>query len=545
MRRNLALLLSFAGPALLSAAPLELQPPSKTSLDPQEARVYAQQLVGILNQVAGTYVRPIPRHQLFLSALTGLYETAGLTVPPGLKPELEAKVKDLSPTDEMDANGITRRIAEAEEVLKTVARIREEVGNPPALQGRALRVSLEAMTAQLDPYCTLVDERELRRSTGESIYNGLGIELESRNIAGPLVLKTVIVGSPAQRAGLRPGDRITHIGGKPVESLTDAVIGMSINGLGGVVNDPKDDHVALTVEPAGKAIDKNPSRRVNLDRCEYRPETVFGFQRKPEQSWNYMIDARRKIGYVRIGSLEHGTAEELYRVLSDLKADEVRGVILDLRWSPGGFLNEAVWLARLFLEQGTLLPAPIQADLVSDWVVPLFLTNGTIATVRGRRQTDDQVYRAEAGGAFVNFPMIVLVNGETMGGAELIAAALADNQRATIAGQRSFGKASVQTVLPLPFADVGMKLSTGSFIRPNGKPLHRFPDSKPSDDWGVKPDPTLEVRLSSDLSTQLRDWYLMQSLRPGDSDEALPLDDPEKDPQRQRALMALREMLKQ
>jgi carboxyl-terminal processing protease len=546
MRTRLALFLTFAGPALLSAAPLELQETARTPLNAQEATVYAQQLVGLVNQVASSYVRPISRHQLFFSALSGLYEAAGMTVPSELKAELQSKIKDLPSADELDADGLTRRMKDAESVMQLIARIREQVGNPPALQNRGLRVSLEAMIAQLDPYCAIVDERELRRSSGESIYHGLGIELESRNIAGPLVIKTVIVGSPAQRAGLRPGDQITHLDRKPVESLADSYIGLRLSG-GQPEGESATSHVDLMVQSAAglnpAARPEATTRRIRLERGEYRAETVFGFQRKPEQTWNHMIDVKQKIGYVRIGSLEHGTSTDLYQVLSDLQADEVRGVILDLRWSPGGFLNEAVCIAELFLEQGTLLPLKSQADLVADWVVQLFLTRGTIATVRGRRVQDEQMYRAKPTAPFVNVPMIVLINGETMGGAELIAASLADNQRAIVAGQRSFGKASVQTVLPLPFADMGMKMTTGSFIRPNGKALHRFPDSKPADDWGVKPEPNLEVRLSTDLSLQLRDWYLLQSLRPGDSDDILPLDDPEKDPQRQRALMAMREML--
>ncbi len=88
-----------------------------------------------------------------------------------------------------------------------------------------------------------------------------------------------------------------------------------------------------------------------------------------------------------------------------------------------------------------------------------------------------------------------------------------------------------------------MKLTTGTFLRPNGKNLHRFPDSKETEDWGVRPDPGLEMRLSADLSRQLKQWWLWQTLRPGPSTEALPLDDPENDPQRQTALAALLQQL--
>ena len=93
----------------------------------------------------------------------------------------------------------------------------------------------------------------------------------------------------------------------------------------------------------------------------------------------------------------------------------------------------------------------------------------------------------------------------------------------------------MQIVLPLPDNNY-LKVTSGVFVRPNGKNLHRFPDSKPADDWGVHPDPKLECRMSPDLGRQLREAWLLQTLRPGSSNEALLLDDPEKDPQRQAAL---------
>jgi carboxyl-terminal processing protease len=268
----------------------------------------------------------------------------------------------------------------------------------------------------------------------------------------------------------------------------------------------------ITVRAPGKS----EPRTFKLERAEYRPETVFGVRRREGGAWDHMIDPERKIGYIRVGALEHGTAEDVQQALTRLMADQMRGVILDLRWSPGGFLNEAIWIARLFLQKGV------------------------IATVESRRAQDEQVYKADADGAFLDMPVIVLVNSETMGGAELIAAALEDNQRGVIAGQRSFGKGSVQTVLTLPYPEMGLKLTSGSFLRPSGKGLHRFPDNKHADDWGVRSEPGLEMRLSGDLSTQLREWYLIHALRPVQSDEALPLDDPEKDPQRQQALLAMR-----
>jgi hypothetical protein len=143
-----------------------------------------------------------------------------------------------------------------------------------------------------------------------------------------------------------------------------------------------------------------------------------------------------------------------------------------------------------------------------------------------------------------DLPMVVLVNGDTSGGAELIAAALQDHKRALVVGQRTLGKGSVQIPLMLGLAGLGMKLTSGTFLRPCGKNLHRFPESKPEDDWGVQPSPDCEFRISTDLNRQLRQWWLLHSLRPGTSLERLPLDDPRADTPREVALQTLRAQLK-
>jgi hypothetical protein len=121
----------------------------------------------------------------------------------------------------------------------------------------------------------------------------------------------------------------------------------------------------------------------------------------------------------------------------------------------------------------------------------------------------------------------------------LIAAALKDHERARVAGQRSFGKASVQTPIHLGLPYTGMRLTSGTFLRPNGKNLHRFPESKPADDWGVCPDADLECRLSPDANRALKEAWLLQTLRPGPSRERLLLDDPDVDVARQLAAEAL------
>ena len=163
-----------------------------------------------------------------------------------------------------------------------------------------------------------------------------------------------------------------------------------------------------------------------------------------------------------------------------------------------------------------------------------------IATIRSRGR-EDLVYRSDGQNAFTDFPILVLVNGETSGGAELIAAALQDRGRAVVAGQRTLGKGSVQTQIALGVPGAALKLTNGVFLRPNGKEIQRKPAAGLSDDWGVRPEKELEFRVSPDLARTLKEEWQRQTLRPGASMERLPLDDPDADAQRQAAIEALRD----
>jgi carboxyl-terminal processing protease len=491
------------------------QPVAVPPLPAQDAQTYAECLTDIVNRVATDYVRPIPRHQLFFAALSGLYEATGTPVPEVLQTELERAIKDFPLAEESppDAKELLQTLL-TRQAIECLAPVRQKLGDRDGLRQRAdLRASIQAMMRMLDTYSLLVDGKELRRGNGEPVGGGLGIEFDSSSITGPLVVKSIVPGSPAQRAGLRPGERITHVNREPVAEGNRAlmVLALTTPATGGKTPE----EIGIKVLSA-----EDKSRRVKLNGHDFTPETAFGVRRDCDERWNYLLDTDYRIGYVRIGALDHGTADQIHQAVSKLKEDDIRGLILDLRWSPGGFLGEAVLITRLFIKEGG------------------------IATVRSRNQKDDQAYRADGDSSYLGeFPMVVLVNGDTSGGAELIAAALQDHKRALVAGQRTFGKASVQTMVAMPVENLGLRLTTGSFIRPSGKALHRFPDSQPKDDWGVRPEPDLDLPLSPDLSKQLRDWWLLHSLRPHKNNAALPVDDPDNDPQRQAALSALRKML--
>jgi carboxyl-terminal processing protease len=254
---------------------------------------------------------------------------------------------------------------------------------------------------------------------------------------------------------------------------------------------------------------------------------VFGARRRADGTWDYMLDPKERIGYARVGGIRTGQTHYEFRdAMRSLRAAGVRGLVLDLRWCPGGYLNEATSIARLFLPESLPRGLPV-------------------ARQRKRHGADVMEMDVEFEALdvpYADLPVVALINGETSGGGELIAAALQDHGRAAVAGQRTIGKGSIQEPMRQLRSNIPFRLTTGTFLRPTGKNLQRFPDSTPADDWGVRPDEGRDLPLTADAGARLKEWWTVFTLRPAGDTEALPLDDPENDPQRSAAVQMIREM---
>jgi carboxyl-terminal processing protease len=210
---------------------------------------------------------------------------------------------------------------------------------------------------------------------------------------------------------------------------------------------------------------------VTLTRENIHVDTVLGDRRKGDDSWDFMLQPQQHIGYVRLTAFSRDTARELRKVLEQLRSDGMRGLILDLRFDPGGLLSAAIE--------------------VSD----LFVSDGRIVSTKGRN-TPERVWEAHKEGTFEGFPMVVLVNRYSASASEIVAACLQDHKRAVIMGERSWGKGSVQNVIELEGGKSLLKLTTASYRRPSGKDIHRFFDNKDQKQWGVTPDEGFELKLS-------------------------------------------------
>jgi carboxyl-terminal processing protease len=528
MRACLFLWVVVLGMSAVIAAPRPLvRPATKDRKQLRiESRRFAQQLHGLLDQIAVYYIRPVSREDLTMAALVGLYQAARMSPPRDLRQQVRQAVA-MSSLVQTSVPGVIAASRSPQDPLeRLLAELREKVGAPDALAGQdAGLICCKAMARLLDPHSGIVTAEEQRRSVGlDNESYGTGLEMRDNLGVGPLVVDAVQLGSPAQRLGLRPGDVITHIDGQPVKKAPPAKL-LALHNQRVVPEAPvvappdakeqeKPAHQLETIEVRYRRPGEEESHGATLLRERFRPETILGVNRRDDNSWNYLLDEKRRTAFVRVATLSRGTSEELRSVLSSLRDHKVTGLVLDLRWCPGGYLTEAVDVADLFLG------------------------NVAIATVKSRGK-EDMVYRSSEQNKFLDFTVVVLVNGDTSGGAELIAAALQDHDRAVVVGQRTRGKASVQTPVPIGVEGVGFKLTSGTFLRPSGKNLHRFPDSKPSDDWGVIP--SEDCRVSAALGKRLHQWWQLYSLRPCRSRERMALDDPRADPQQlvaQRVLLA-------
>jgi carboxyl-terminal processing protease len=384
---------------------------------------------------------------------------------------------------------ISREHEQDYELIKLVADVLTEVDRNYVreLDTKGRRQLVEDMIAggleRLDPHSTYLNHHEVgnfnRRSHGR--FGGVGISVSRDRLFGGLFVTSPMVGTPAYEAGIQPGDYILKVNGVSLEHKR------ANESIDLILGEPGT-QVTLTVLHEGESTPVD----ITLTRAIIEVSTVVGDHRQSDdpKSWDFMLDKENKIGYVRVADFGEQTAGELRSALEQLEAQGVRGLVLDLRGNPGGLLKSAVEIADYFL------------------------TKGVIVSTHYRKPEDNETHFAKEEGGYLepaaDHPMAVLVDGFSASASEIVTAALQDHGRAVIVGERSYGKGSVQKIRSIEDGSTALKLTTASYWRPSGKNIHRFPDSKESDDWGVRPDAGCEVKLTDE---ERRKWLLGRRFR--------------------------------
>ncbi len=331
--------------------------------------------------------------------------------------------------------------------------------------------AIEGILEKLDPYSNYISPEELSRfkTSVEQEFGGIGIQVGPDRDGG-LRVTSPLYGTPAYRAGVMAGDRITEIAGESTDgmSLDEAVRRMK--GEAGTTVSFK------VIHPNGKQAEYTIEREI------IHVQSVLGATRKNDDTWNFMFDDEKKIGYLRLTAFSRDTARELRDAVKELQGAGMKGLVLDLRFNPGGLLNAAIE--------------------VSD----MFVAEGKIVSTRGKN-TAERTWEAEKPGTIDGFPIAVLVNHFSASASEIVAACLQDHNVAVVIGERTWGKGSVQNVVDLEEGKSALKLTTASYWRPSGKNIHRGPKDDESKEWGVKPNEGYEVKFSNDETFALMEHW--------------------------------------
>lgn len=327
-----------------------------------------------------------------------------------------------------------------------------------------LQNALQGMLEELDPHSSYFSETQWNqfRKQIEGSFTGIGVSVEMDPSTKRLKVLAPLPGAPAYKAGVLAGDLILSVDEKSTDGMSRDEVIEALQGRPGT-------EVRLEV----KHIGRDEPESITVTRSIIELPSVMGDARKADDSWDFLIDKERKIGYVRITNFIENTSRELRTALDELVADGMRALVLDLRDNPGGLLSAGVEVSDMFLDQGT------------------------IVTTKGRN-TRDKAYEAAKPGTYGEFPLVVLVNQHSASASEIVAAALQDHGRAIIVGQRTYGKGSVQNILPLENGASILKLTVATYWRPSEKNIHRFQkeyDADSTEDWGVLPDEGMEVEL--------------------------------------------------
>jgi len=315
---------------------------------------------------------------------------------------------------------------------------------------KLIETAINGMLQSLDPHSSYMPPKDFRdmqvQTRGE--FGGLGIEVTMEDEVVKVV--TPIDDTPAAAAGILAGDYIIQLDGEPVKGLT---LSEAVERMRGPVN--TDITVTVVRDGVDEPFDIDITREIiKIQSVKWRPE--------------------EDVGYIRITQFNERTFDGLKEAIDELEADipedRLKGFVVDMRNNPGGLLDQAIAVSDAFLERGE------------------------IVSTRGREDNETQRFNARSGDLVDGTPIIVLVNGGSASASEIVAGALQDHRRATVLGTRSFGKGSVQTIIPLG-SNGALRLTTARYYTPSGTSIQAK---------GIEPDIEVEQELPDELAGKVK-----------------------------------------
>jgi carboxyl-terminal processing protease len=338
--------------------------------------------------------------------------------------------------DGAEVNAGTNDVYKSLDIFTEVLRKVEKNYVEPQKAEKLIHGAIKGMMNELDPHSSFLtkdEHQELLIETRGS-FSGIGIEISIREQI--LTVVSPVEGTPAYEAGIMAGDKIIKIEGKSTQNMTLMEAVKLIRG-------PKGTDIKLTItregveEPIEFEITRDVIPLISVRHHLLAPD----------------------IGYIRISSFQNNTSNDVMSALKDLEDGRMlKGLVLDLRNNPGGLLTQAMDVSDIFLEEGI------------------------IVTTKGRNSSQDIVSKARRDNHDLTYPIVVLVNGGSASASEIVAGALQDNNRAVVLGTRTFGKGSVQTILPLSDGS-GLRITTAKYYTPSGRSIQSS---------GITPDIELE-----------------------------------------------------
>jgi carboxyl-terminal processing protease len=333
---------------------------------------------------------------------------------------------------------------------------RDYVDGDKITYSNLIQSALKGMLGSLDPHSEFMEPtkyEDLKEDT-EGTFSGVGLQVSVRD--GSLTVVAPMEDSPAFKAGVMAGDRITKIGGRSADNLTTSDAASQLRGEAGT-------KITITIERASLPEPKD----IELTRAEIQLFTTKDSRNQRE----FALDDN-KIGYVRLTQFSEHTASELEDALQKLEKQGLEGLVLDLRGNPGGLLDQAVAVSEKFVERGK----------------PIVSTEGRSA------MSDFQRRSSGSGKKRLQLPLAILVNGGSASAAEIVTGALQDLKRAVVVGEQTFGKGSVQSILPLPDGSA-LRLTTAKYYTPSHKVIH---------EKGITPDILVPLDDDEEAAIQLR-----------------------------------------